>query len=82
MNGEKIVIGCNYHTTWQRNTGMRFVLIGIKDNKALLMTRRTNRKFYTNISDLIFIESEYNKNKAKKLQNGNMQFVNNKLMGD
>ena len=28
--GEIIVIGCNYHTTWQSNKSMRFVLSEVK----------------------------------------------------
>ena len=65
----KIVIGCNYHTTWQSKKGMRFVLKEVKGDKALLVTRRTERKFWTNLSDLIFIDTPYNKAKAKVLQN-------------
>jgi len=65
----RIVIGCNYHTTWQSDPRMRFVLVSINGTKATLSTRRTKRVFETNISDLIFIESNYNKNKAKTLKN-------------
>jgi len=61
----KIFIGCNYHTTWQSDPRMRFVLISVNGTKAKLSTRRTKRTFETNVSDLIFIESSYNKNKAK-----------------
>lgn len=64
----RIVIGCNYHTTWQSKKGMRFVLVAlIGDDKAVLQTRVTNKRFTTNISDLIFIESDYNKKKADTL---------------
>jgi len=60
----RLVIGCNYHTTWQSNKSMRFVLAEIKDGKARLQTRNTSKDFWTNVSDLIFIESDYNKKKA------------------
>lgn len=62
-----IVIGCNYHTTWQSDSRMRFVLKEVKDGKARLATRHTGKNFWTNISDLIFIQTSYNKNKAKEL---------------
>ncbi len=63
----KLVVGCNYHTTWQRNKSMRFVLAEVKGDKARLQTRNTGKDFWTNISDLIFIESEYNKKKSEVL---------------
>jgi len=62
-----IVIGCNYHTTWQSDKRMRFVLLDIKDNRAKLGTRVTRKTFWTDVKDLIFIETNYNKNKAKEL---------------
>ena len=61
---QKVVVGCNYHTKWQRDKAMRFVLAEIKGDKARLQTRNTRKDFWTNISDLIFIESDYNKKKA------------------
>lgn len=64
----KLVIGCNYHTTWQRNKGMRFVLSEIKGDKVRLTTRNTGKDFWTNAADLIFIETKHNKNKAIRLQ--------------
>ena len=64
----KIVIGCNYHTTWQSDKAMRFVLAEVKGNKARLETRNTRRSFWTNLSDLIFIESDHNKRKAGLLK--------------
>jgi len=60
----KIVIGCNYHTKWQKHRNMRFVLKEIKGDKARLVTRNTNKDFWTNISDLIFIESRHNIQKS------------------
>lgn len=64
-----IIIGCNYHTTWQSHKAMRFVLAEIKGDKARLYTRRTKKQFWTNVSDLIFIKTICNINKAKKLLN-------------
>lgn len=62
-----IIVGCNYHTKWQLHKSMRFVLKEVKGNKARLITRRTRKDFWTNIDDLIFIQTKYNKNKAKEL---------------
>ena len=64
-----LVIGCNYHTTWQKNPGMRFVLTSISEDgmTATLETRKTNKKFKTKVVDLIFINTSYNIEKAKKL---------------
>jgi len=44
---------------------MRFVLVEVKWDKALLRTRLTGSNFWTNIDDLIFIGTEYNKRKSK-----------------
>jgi len=68
VNGALIVIGCNYHTTWQTNRRMRFVLTDVKGNKARLQTRISGKDFWTNLKDLIFIETNYNKQKAKELR--------------
>jgi hypothetical protein len=62
-----IIIGCNYHTKWQAHTGMRFVLKEIKGDKAKMITRQSHRCFWTNVSDLIFIVSKHNIEKAKRL---------------
>jgi hypothetical protein len=69
FNKESIVIGCNYHTTWQKHKAMRFVLVSIDKDKATLKTRTTGKKFTTNKSDLIFIETPHNIDKAKRLSN-------------
>jgi len=62
-------IECNYHTTWQSKKSMRFVLVElIGDGRAVLATRTTNKRFTTKVSDLIFIKSEYNFKKARKLR--------------
>lgn len=68
-NNQKLVVGCNYHTKWQKNKSMRFVLKELKDNKARLVTRRTKADFWVDIDDLIFINTAYNKSKAEKLLN-------------
>lgn len=67
INKHSIIVGCNYHTTWQKHRAMRFVLVEVKDNKARLQTRETKKDFWTNINDLIFIMSDYNIKKAKSL---------------
>jgi hypothetical protein len=71
VNGSLLVIGCNYHTTWQSHRSMRFVLTEIKDTKARLQTRNSRKDFWTNVDDLIFIESGHNKQKARKLRETN-----------
>lgn len=63
-----IQVGCNYHTKWQSNKAMRFVLKEIKGNQARLATRTTGKDFWTNINDLIFITSRHNIEKAEKLK--------------
>lgn len=60
-----IIDGCNYHTTWQSNPAMRFVLHSHTKTKATLKTRSTSKFFNTNIEDLIFIDSKYNIRKAE-----------------
>jgi hypothetical protein len=63
-----IIIGCNYHTTWQANKSMRFVLAEIKGPQARLTTRVTKKDFWTSIESLIFITSKHNIEKAIKLR--------------
>lgn len=67
VNENSIVVGCNYHTKWQKDKGMRFVLKSVDGDKARLITRRTNKDFQTNVSDLIFIMTGYNIDKAKTI---------------
>lgn len=62
-----IIIGCNYHTVWQSNKSMRFVLIEIYNDKAKLMTRTSRKNFWTNVSDLIYIHTNHNNKKAREL---------------
>jgi len=66
-NPNHIQIGCNYHTKWQANKAMRFVLKEIKGDRACLATRTTQKNFWTNVSDLIFITTNHNIEKAIKL---------------
>jgi hypothetical protein len=65
---ESLIIGCNYHTTWQSKPGMRFVLVELSSDglQAKLVTRNTHRSFWTKSEDLIFIMSKFNIEKAKK----------------
>lgn len=67
INGSSLIIGCNYHTTWQSHKSMRFILTEIKGTKARLQTRNSHKDFWTNVDDLIFIESGHNKQKAREL---------------
>lgn len=62
-----LVIGCNYHTSWQSHPAMRFVLVEVKEDKARLKTRSSRKDFWTDVKDLIFIDTNYNRNKAKRL---------------
>jgi hypothetical protein len=71
VSGSLLVIGCNYHTIWQSHKSMRFVLTEIKGTKARLQTRNSRKDFWTNVDDLIFIESGYNKQKARELSGTN-----------
>ena len=59
-----LIIGCNYHTTWQSNKKMRFILKQVENDKAKLGTRTTKREFYTDVNSLLFILTDYNKQKA------------------
>ena len=65
INSKTIVVGCNYHTTWQSHKAMRFVLIEVNGDKARLTSRNTKKTFWTDVKDLIFITSQHNIQKAK-----------------
>jgi len=67
-----IIEGCNYHTTWQSNKDMRFVLYKVYGSLAILNTRTTRKVIKTDVSTLIFIKSNHNINKAKELLKGNI----------
>lgn len=68
LSGNPIVIGCNYHTTWQSDKQMRFVLAEVNGEKARLKTRTSRKNFWTDTKDLIFIKTPYNINKAREIQ--------------
>ena len=67
VRGTPIIIKCNYHTKWQNNKNMRFVLGEVSGDRVRLYTRRTNKNFWTNKDDLIFITSNHNISKAIRL---------------
>lgn len=69
IKGEPLVIGCNYHTTWQSSPSMRFLLLDIyaDKGKALLGTRNTNKTFPTGLDELVFINTKVNLEKASDL---------------
>ncbi len=69
FDANPIIVGRNYHTKWQRNKGMRFVLYEVNGSKARLKTRCTNKDFWTNTEDLIFIRTNYNMQKAIRILN-------------
>lgn len=64
-----IVVGCNYHIKWQKDRAMRFVLKEVQGCKARMITRVSKKDFWCDISDLIFIPTKHNKDKAKEIQN-------------
>lgn len=68
MDNVRLVVGCNYHTTWQSDKSMRFVLKEVIGDKAVLTTRTTKKEFKTNVCDLIFIETDHNKRKADDIE--------------
>jgi hypothetical protein len=70
LNENSIIIGCNYHLKWQSNKRMRFVLTNTNEKYALMETRITKSKFWTKKEDLIFIMSDHNIHKAKKILYG------------
>ena len=41
-----------YHTTWQSNSGMRFILLNIVKDQALLGTKHNRKTFLTKLSEL------------------------------
>lgn len=67
INKNSLIVGCNYHTTWQINKAMRFVLKEIQGDDVRLYTRHTQSDFWTNKDNLIFIMSKHNIKKAEKL---------------
>ena len=47
---------------------MRFVLVEVKEDKVKLETRTTGKSFWTDLKDIIFIDTYVNREKFKKLQ--------------
>lgn len=62
-----LIVGCSYHTKWQKEKSMRFVLVEIREDKARLITRTTKKDFWTSTKDLIFIKTTHNMLKADRL---------------
>lgn len=73
--GNILVLGCNYHITWQSNKAMRFVLDDIKGDVAHMITRRTMKRFTCKVDELIVIRSAYNSYKAKDLLGRKFEFL-------
>jgi hypothetical protein len=48
---------------------MRFVLVEVKGDRARLKTRVSKKDFWTDVKDLVFIDTKHNIEKAKKLEN-------------
>ncbi len=67
LDEHSLVVGCNYHTTWQNHSAMRFVLKEVRESKARLYTRVTKKEFWTDVKDLIFILSPTNVRKAREI---------------
>lgn len=65
---QPIIIGCTYRTTWQDKHEMVFILAGFRGEKARLITRTTDKAFWTNEKDIIFSPTEKNIQKAKRLR--------------
>lgn len=70
MDKVRLVKGCNYHVKWQSNPGMRFVLksVSVDGKTCVLGTSRTNKEFSAKVSDLIFITSKHNIEKADRYE--------------
>ena len=62
-----LIPGCNYHTKWQSDSRMRFVLAYSNEKHSWVFTRTNPKIFRTNTEDLIFIDSKYNIDKAKEM---------------
>jgi hypothetical protein len=66
-----LIIGCNYHTKWQPDKRMRFILKSVSGETATITTRYGKKNIETNVSDLIFIMTDHNKAKAIRLTKDN-----------
>jgi hypothetical protein len=67
LTESSIVIGCNYHTKWQSDRRMRFILKSVSGDQVVLTTRWGKKDIPAKVSDLIFIMSCHNKNKAHRI---------------
>ena len=65
--GSEVIVGCNYHTSWQSDSRMRFVLSEVKGEKARLTTRNSRKNFWTNVDDLVWIDTRHNNKKGENL---------------
>lgn len=68
------IIWCNYHTKRQSKKGMRFILLKIEWERALIGTRGTLKLLWTSISDLIFVNSEHNIEKANRIKDWDKEY--------
>ena len=58
VNSPIIKIGCNYHTTWQSDKSMRFVLVEVNGDKAKLKV--SDRGFITSPINEFFLKQQPN----------------------
>ena len=47
-----LVVGRNYHTTWQTAKGMRFILKQLSGSKALLGTMYNSKTYWVDVDQL------------------------------
>lgn len=77
-----ICVGCNYHTTWQTNKDMRFVLNKVEGNSCWLRTRTTGKHFTTLTKELKFIQTKHNYAKyLQKMSNGEQRTDSSENIG-
>lgn len=63
----RIVIGCNYHVTDENGNLKRYILAEVVGTKARLHTRQFKEAMWVNVRDIVFIESEKNRKKARNI---------------
>lgn len=66
--GTILVLGCVYYTTWQNSKTFNFMLIEVKGKKAMLKSTLSGKEFWTNLDDLILVESAENLMNVDKLR--------------
>ena len=49
---DEFIINRSYHTTWQSFPGMRFKLIKVDGDRALLGTNGSTKTYWSRLSDL------------------------------